>query len=57
MTYATRSNKQFYAPVVRDENLRFALLKPGATMELNRFGILEPDDSPYIDARSFDLGQ
>jgi len=55
MAYATRSNKRFYAPVVRDESLRFALLNPDATMRLNRFGIPEPRDSSYIDARSLDL--
>ena len=55
MAYARRSNKRFYAPVVRDESLRFALLNPDATMRLNRFGIPEPRDSSYIDARSLDL--
>lgn len=55
MVRATRSDKQFYAPVIRDENLCFALLRPGITMKLNRFGIPEPSDGPYINARSLDL--
>ena len=55
MARAARTDKQLYAPIVRGESLRFALLRPDVTMKLNRFGISEPSEGPYIDARSLDL--
>ncbi len=55
MEGSARRNKQLYAPVLRGDSLRFASLRPGVTLEPNRFGILEPLGGPYIDARSLDL--
>ncbi len=55
MEGSERRNKQLYAPVLRGDHLRFAALRTGAPLKPNRFGILEPPDGPYIDARSLDL--
>ncbi|MEE8093948.1 MAG: 5-formyltetrahydrofolate cyclo-ligase [Gammaproteobacteria bacterium] len=55
MVGAERRNKQLYAPVLRGDSLRFAALRRGVPLQPNRFGILEPADGPYIDARSLDL--
>ncbi len=55
MQGSAHRNKQLYAPVLRGDSLRFASLRRGVTLEPNRFGILEPIDGPYIDARSLDL--
>jgi 5-formyltetrahydrofolate cyclo-ligase len=55
MVGTERRNKQLYAPVLRGDNLRFAALRRGVPLQPNRFGILEPADGPYIDARSLDL--
>ena len=55
MNRAAARNKQLYAPVVQGKNIRFALLRRNETMKLNRFGIPEPSEGQYIDARSLDL--
>lgn len=55
MEGGTHRNKQWYAPVIRGDSLRFASVGRGVTLKPNRLGILEPLAGPYIDARSLDL--
>ena len=55
MKGAAHRNKRLYVPILCGDSLRFSVLRPGMTLEPNRFGILEPLGGPYIDPRSLDL--
>ena len=52
---ASRMAKQLYAPVLNGDELRFGLLETNTPLGLNRFGIPEPRNGPYIDPRSLDI--
>jgi len=55
MTGAEFRNKQLYAPVLRQDSLRFAFLHDGAALIPNRFGIPEPQGGVLLDPRFLDL--
>jgi len=42
----SRSGKQFYLPVLRDQQMRFAPWMPGQPLHSKQFGLLEPDCDP-----------
>lgn len=52
-----RAGKQFYLPVLRGEQMRFAPWQPGELLQKRGFGLLEPDcsEDQYCSPDSLDL--
>lgn len=55
LKHGATSGKQFYAPVIDDDHMRFAPVSDIASMRRNRFGILEPRSGRPFEPRKLDL--